>query len=640
MPISVVCPSCQKTINAPDSAAGKQGKCPGCQTVISIPAVESVAELVEESASPTPIVSSGKNRRLSKPLIIAGVGCAIVMLISAGLTVFAIAWGRDAGNPLKNAKPGDWARYDMTASASGRGGSEKITILSEVLSNDGKKAKLLITTQGRMGLPPKVVDVDLSKTQEEFILSMMTGEAMQGITMDSVTIERGKKTKETVFAAGKMFDCVVTPFTSTMPGPNGSTLTATGKAWTSKSAPVDGMVKSEVNVTRATKWETGTGTFTQTLAAFGNDLPVSQKAKEILERDRTMDERGASISNLHRIGIGVALYSNNKGKYPTDLATLWDKGVGYLDDPIVFICPATEKPYQYVLGITTAAMPDTVIAYSESGGQMGNGRNVLFHGGFAKYIPAEKDFQTALLKYGAVRSESILDSLKGADKKDFEVALLTKSLEIIAKDDGGHKPVHGIVITDHVGTMKWLEENTADLGVDIVDFEFEGQTPMYWAAMLGHIETMKWLKGQGVAVNVRGRDNEDTPMHGAANGGHVDAMKWLKENGADVSAKGYMGATPMHHAVFGGNIEAMKWLKENGADVNERSDEGWTSMHGAAQLGFIDVMKWLKENGADVNAKDEEGKTPLRHADEGYFIDEQKMRHQEAVDWLKANGGR
>jgi len=48
--IKVTCPSCQKTINAPDSAAGKRGKCPGCQTIISIPAAapEPTLEIVEE----------------------------------------------------------------------------------------------------------------------------------------------------------------------------------------------------------------------------------------------------------------------------------------------------------------------------------------------------------------------------------------------------------------------------------------------------------------------------------------------------------------------------------------------------------------------------------------------------------------
>jgi choice-of-anchor C domain-containing protein len=37
MPISIVCPSCGTTLNAPDHQAGKSGKCPKCQTRVELP---------------------------------------------------------------------------------------------------------------------------------------------------------------------------------------------------------------------------------------------------------------------------------------------------------------------------------------------------------------------------------------------------------------------------------------------------------------------------------------------------------------------------------------------------------------------------------------------------------------------------
>jgi len=37
MPIKFNCPECGKTINAPDAAAGKRGKCPHCSAVVEIP---------------------------------------------------------------------------------------------------------------------------------------------------------------------------------------------------------------------------------------------------------------------------------------------------------------------------------------------------------------------------------------------------------------------------------------------------------------------------------------------------------------------------------------------------------------------------------------------------------------------------
>ena len=46
MTIEVSCPACGKTLQAKDSAAGKQAKCPGCGGIISIP--EAVLDAVDE----------------------------------------------------------------------------------------------------------------------------------------------------------------------------------------------------------------------------------------------------------------------------------------------------------------------------------------------------------------------------------------------------------------------------------------------------------------------------------------------------------------------------------------------------------------------------------------------------------------
>jgi hypothetical protein len=42
--IRFACSHCSKGITAPDNAAGKRAKCPGCQGVVSIPAAQSAAE--------------------------------------------------------------------------------------------------------------------------------------------------------------------------------------------------------------------------------------------------------------------------------------------------------------------------------------------------------------------------------------------------------------------------------------------------------------------------------------------------------------------------------------------------------------------------------------------------------------------
>lgn len=42
MPIRVVCHSCGRQLNAPDNLTGRKAKCPSCQTILPIPAAETV----------------------------------------------------------------------------------------------------------------------------------------------------------------------------------------------------------------------------------------------------------------------------------------------------------------------------------------------------------------------------------------------------------------------------------------------------------------------------------------------------------------------------------------------------------------------------------------------------------------------
>ena len=46
MPINMNCPSCGKTLSAPDTAAGKKAKCPACGQIMTVPEVVHEAEPV------------------------------------------------------------------------------------------------------------------------------------------------------------------------------------------------------------------------------------------------------------------------------------------------------------------------------------------------------------------------------------------------------------------------------------------------------------------------------------------------------------------------------------------------------------------------------------------------------------------
>ncbi len=66
MPIKMTCPSCGKTLSAPDNAAGKQAKCPGCGQIMTVPEAVVEAEGIyapapepESSYSPQPPTGDG-----------------------------------------------------------------------------------------------------------------------------------------------------------------------------------------------------------------------------------------------------------------------------------------------------------------------------------------------------------------------------------------------------------------------------------------------------------------------------------------------------------------------------------------------------------------------------------------------------
>ena len=73
MPINMACPSCGKTLAAPDTAAGKRAKCPGCGQIMIVPAGARDAEtfgvaspqpqspLEPQPSDPQPVGGGGEN---------------------------------------------------------------------------------------------------------------------------------------------------------------------------------------------------------------------------------------------------------------------------------------------------------------------------------------------------------------------------------------------------------------------------------------------------------------------------------------------------------------------------------------------------------------------------------------------------
>ena len=276
------------------------------------------AKRVVQSVIASSMIKGAKN------LVLGGIAVAVVV----GL-VWLTANFWPSSHPLRKAKPGDWARYDVTVSGDGnlapRGGQTmKMTSVIEVLSNDGKKVKLRTTTTNteRYGPPEQKHEweVDLSKPEEEIVLSMLKGTPF-GDAIKNVKFERGKKTtKETEWAAGKEYNCIVvtTVLTGIVTRDDGETaeLTSTSKDWTSKTAPFTGTVRSDVNLMLIAKRETVNIFMTTSLAAFGHDPEIAKKAAELAMKEANAAKAKECANRLSQICLALLNYENQRNSFP------------------------------------------------------------------------------------------------------------------------------------------------------------------------------------------------------------------------------------------------------------------------------------------------------------------------------------
>jgi hypothetical protein len=102
MPIKVVCPQCNKSLNAPDSAAGRTAACPKCKGQLRIPGTPA-AKAAATSANGTVAPSASKSSRAAK----AGVPVATVVKSTAARPVIvkALPTGNAAVSVAHNAPP-------------------------------------------------------------------------------------------------------------------------------------------------------------------------------------------------------------------------------------------------------------------------------------------------------------------------------------------------------------------------------------------------------------------------------------------------------------------------------------------------------------------------------------------------------
>lgn len=180
----------------------------------------------------------------------------VVGIYFAGSAVLGLFGGSNRSHiiQLKKAKSGDWAEYELTMSAP-ESDTERVKFKVEVMSNDGKRVRLQATTDGpsRRGAEKTDIEIDLSKSDEEMMKSMLGMDMSVDMPIDvknildkiKFDIKKGRKSRETLSIAGQSFNCFVIPYTIDVTVGNVTITVRDIKEWTSKTAPVGGIVRTE-----------------------------------------------------------------------------------------------------------------------------------------------------------------------------------------------------------------------------------------------------------------------------------------------------------------------------------------------------------------------------------------------------------
>jgi len=118
-----------------------------------------------------------------------------------------------------------------------------------------------------------------------------------------------------------------------------------------------------------------------------------------LARAREQARRAVCISNLKQTGLALHMFAQDyQESFPEDLSQLYS---GYITDNQVFICPSrtgiTEQDisrnphtcYEYITGLTEEFDENCLIVFDREQNHPPDGRNVLFLGGDAKWIPSQ-----------------------------------------------------------------------------------------------------------------------------------------------------------------------------------------------------------------------------------------------------------
>lgn len=161
------------------------------------------------------------------------------------------AWPGD-DNPLKNAKVGDWAAYKTTNKKMG-GMAMEMEMKKTVSAKTATQVTIEVVTS--------VMGQEMKSSYTVDLTQKYDARAVQLKDKGNVEIKELDKGEETITVGGKALKTTWTSFEAVSTA-GGQAISTKGKAWACPDVPLDGLVKSEMQVA-------GAGTMTMELVGFG-----------------------------------------------------------------------------------------------------------------------------------------------------------------------------------------------------------------------------------------------------------------------------------------------------------------------------------------------------------------------------------
>ena len=204
--------------------------------------------------------------------------------------------------------------------------------------------------------------------------------------------------------------------------------------------------------------------------------------------------------------------------------------------------------------------------------------------------------------------------------------------------DGPRKGEMPLISAARMGNRS-MAERLLTKGVEVNARNDKGETALHWTARTGHKnkDVAELLLAKGAEVNAK--DNIGyMALHWAARTGNRGVMELLLAKGAEINAKDSEGLAPLHWAAICGHRDIAELLLTSGAEVNARTEKGKMALHWAANIARRDVVELLLTNGAEINARDGEGKTALQETVSGQ-VGVRAKEYKGIAELLRQHGG-